>query len=360
MSHSTSLKIGDRRIALDAPTYFIADIASNHDGDLARAKELIWKSKDAGADAVKFQHFLASRIVSDSGFRELGSQVSHQAGWSKSVYEVYEQYELDREWNAELAEEAKAAGADFMTTPYDREAVDQLGPLVPAFKIGSGDLSWTEMLRYIAAYGKPVILATGASTMEEVEVAVEAILVENGDLVLLQCNTNYTGSSENFRFVNLRVLETFAQRWPGMVLGLSDHTPGHAAVLGAVALGARVVEKHFTDDTSREGPDHPFSLDPTTWAEMVNRTRELEAAFGDGHKRVELNEAETVVIQRRCLRAARQLAAGAVLTAEDLIALRPAPDGALSPARIDEVLGGRLTRALEAEEPLHLADVTRS
>ena len=131
----------------------------------------------------------------------------------------------------------------------------------------------------------------------------------------MQCNTNYTGSLENFSHINLNVLKTYASMWPDVVLGLSDHTPGHATVLGAVALGARAVEKHLTDDRNREGPDHRFSMDPSGWRDMVDRTRELERALGSGDKRVAGNERETVVIQRRCLRAARDIAAGEIISA---------------------------------------------
>jgi sialic acid synthase SpsE len=163
----------------------------------------------------------------------------------------------------------------------------------------------------------------------------------------MQCNTNYTGSMENFRFVKLNVLRTFASMYPGLVLGLSDHTPGHASVLGAVAIGARAVEKHFTDDRRREGPDHLFSLDPAAWREMVDRTRELEYAMGDGNKIVEPNEKETVVIQRRSLRAARDLPAGTAIARGDLEALRPAPPDAVFPYQQDMVLGRKLLRDLK-------------
>ena len=135
--------------------------------------------------------------------------------------------------------------------------------------------------------------------MDEVDRAVQMGLSINPQLALLQCNTNYTGSIENFRFIQLNVLKSFSAMYPGLTLGLSDHTPGHSCVLGAVALGARIIEKHFTDDVSRSGPDHKFSLDPTSWTEMVTRTRELEYALGNGIKRVEFNELETVVVQRQ-------------------------------------------------------------
>jgi sialic acid synthase SpsE len=357
MRYATSFLIGTREIALDHPTYFIADIAANHDGDLARAKDLVALAKEAGADAVKFQHFAADKIVSDVGFRQLGAQIAHQASWGKSVFEVYRQYSIDRGWDRILVETARAAGIDWMTTPYDREAADAVAELLPAFKIGSGDITWLEAIEHIARKGKPVLLATGAAALAEVEAAVETVLAHNRCLCLLQCNTNYTGSLENLRHVNLRVLASYAVHWPGLPLGLSDHTPGHATALGAIALGARVIEKHFTDDTARAGPDHGFSMTPATWREMVLRARELEAALGDGIKRIESNEREAAIVQRRCLRLVRDLPAGTVLAREHLAALRPAPEGALPPSSIAAVLGRRLARARAAGTELRWSDL---
>ncbi|MGF1455417.1 MAG: N-acetylneuraminate synthase family protein [Alphaproteobacteria bacterium] len=360
MRYDTSFRVNARTIAADQSTYFIADIAANHDGDLERAKALIWLAKDAGADAAKFQHFQAARIVSDRGFRRLGNQLGHQAGWNKSVFEIYEDYSLNRDWNEVLAATAAEAGIDFMTTPYDQEATDSIAPLVPAFKIGSGDITWTDAIAHIAAKGIPVFLATGASTLADVERAVDRVLRHNRKLCLMQCNTNYTGRIENIRHVNLRVLQHYAMVWPGLPLGLSDHTPGHATVLGAVALGARAVEKHFTDDSGRSGPDHPFSMTPEAWRTMVARTRELEAALGDGIKRIEENERETAVIQRRALHAARDLAPGHVLQREDLEALRPAPVGAFAPYEAEALPGRVLTTAKEKGEPLFAQDLESS
>ncbi|MCW5632458.1 MAG: N-acetylneuraminate synthase family protein [Rubrivivax sp.] len=354
------IRIAGRVLALDAPTYFIADIAANHDGDLERAKALIWQAKEAGADCAKFQHFKAEKIVSDRGFKALakeGARLGHQAAWDKPVFDVYRAYELNREWNEELAATARAAGIHFMTTPYDEDAVASVDALVPAWKIGSGDITWTEFIRQVAGTGKPLLLATGASTMVDVERAVRTVLAVNRQLVLMQCNTNYTGSLENFRHINLNVLKTYAARYPGVLLGLSDHSPGHATVLGAVALGARAVEKHFTDDNTRVGPDHGFAMNPATWREMVDRTRELETALGDGIKRVEANEVQTAVLQQRCLRARRDLAAGTVLTMDDLEPLRPAPAGAARPYELSSLLGRRLRSACAFGEALALDDV---
>ena len=150
-----------------------------------------------------------------------------------------------------------------------------LAPHVPAFKVGSGDIDWLEALEQMARHGKPMIIATGASSIEDVQRAVRCVSPLNRQLVLMQCNTNYTASPGNFDHIHLNVLKTYGTMFPDVILGLSDHTSGHATVLGAVALGARVIEKHFTDDNNREGPDHRFAMDPDTWRDMVDRTREL-------------------------------------------------------------------------------------
>lgn len=338
------IQIGSRRISAHDPTYFIADIAANHDGRLDRALRLIELAAEAGADAAKFQHFRAPKIVSKEGFEALGMQVSHQAKWQKSVFQVYQDASVDWDWTETLKRACDDSGIHFFSAPYDIEAVDMLDRFMPAYKIGSGEITWIEQLEYIAGKEKPVLLATGASDLGEVQRAVDAILKINPQLLLMQCNTNYTGSLENFRYVNLNVLTTFRAMYPDLVLGLSDHTPGHATVLGAVALGARAIEKHFTDDRSREGPDHAFAIDPGTWREMVDRTRELEFALGTGNKVVEENEQQTVVLQRRCLRAGRDLKSETVISRADIEPLRPAPVDSISPDHLTSVLGRQLRR----------------
>jgi N-acetylneuraminate synthase len=336
------IRIGSHVIGENHPTYFIADIAANHDGSLERAKLLIRLAKEAGADAAKFQNFRAPKIVSDYGFRSLGGQQSHQASWKKPVFEVYQSASIPLTWSEELKACCDEVGIDYFSSPYDSDAIDMLEPYMPAYKIGSGEITWTEALERMASKGKPVILATGASDIGEVQRAVHAILAINPQLVLMQCNTNYTASLENFAHIHLRVLQTYRMMFPEVVLGLSDHTPGHATVLGAVALGARAVEKHFTDSNDREGPDHKFALNPADWADMVENTRRLERALGSGDKFVAANEQETVVLQRRCLRAAANLKAGDILTRESLDVLRPAPRDAIMPYDLELVLGKRL------------------
>lgn len=356
MHYNSVVFIGKREISLIKPTYFIADIASNHDGDLERAKKLIYLAKKSGADAVKFQHFKAEKIVSDYGFKHLGKQKSHQAKWKKSVFEIYKQYECDRDWIHELIQTARKVQIDFFTTPYDFEAVELFDLYVPAYKIGSGDITWIEIVETIAKKRKPVILSTGASNMQDVARAVNAILRYNRQIILLQCNTNYTGKKENFKFVNLKVLSTFQKKYPNMILGLSDHTPDHAAVLGAIALGARVIEKHFTDDNKRIGPDHPFSLNPKTWRDMIDKSRELELSLGDGIKKIEDNEKETVIIQRRALRLVRNLKAGSKIRAKDLVSLRPAPRGSLAPYLKQNIIGKTLKKSKIAQDVLFTTD----
>jgi len=351
------IKIGNNLIGLNHPTYFIADISANHDGSLERAIMLIKLAKEAGADAAKFQNFRAPKIVSDYGFKAMQGQVSHQANWKKSVFEVYSDASIPFDWTPILKEECDKVGIDYFSSPYDFEAVDYLDPFVPAHKIGSGDVDWIEMLEHIARKGKPVILSTGAATIGDVDRAVNCVLAINEQLVLMQCNTNYTASPVNFEHINLRVLDTYRTMFPGVVLGLSDHTHGHATVLGSVALGARVIEKHFTDDTSRVGPDHPFSMTPATWREMVDRTRELEKALGSPDKKISGNEMDTTVVQRRCLRAARDIKAGETFTREMIDVLRPATPGAIKPYEIQAVIGTRALHDLPSGKELRWTDL---
>jgi sialic acid synthase SpsE len=329
------IKIGKKIIGDGQPAYIIAEVGSNFDGSKDRAKLLIELAKECGADAVKFQCFRADKIVSAEGFE--GLKCGFQANWDKSVYEVYQAAEFPREWHEELFEYAQKAGIDFLSSPYDREAVDILDGLgVAVFKIGSGDITWPEMLRYIAGKGKPVILGTGASNMEEIDKAVLTIREEgNEEIVLLQCVTNYPSSFES---ANIRAMVTMAQEYDVLV-GYSDHTPGSIVALGAVALGACVIEKHFTDDKRRKGPDHPFAMDAKDMKEMVDSIRTLEKALGDGVKELYEEENQTVVLQRRCLRAREDIAKGVVITENMIDVLRPAPKDGLYPEYKNMVVG---------------------
>jgi N-acetylneuraminate synthase len=353
-----SIKIGKSIIGDGYPLYFIADIAANHDGDIDRAFRLIELAKEAGADAAKFQNFQASKIVSKIGFESLGGQLSHQKSWKKSVYEIYEDASVSYDWTPLLKKKCDEIGIEYFTSPYDFHSVDKVDPYVNVYKIGSGDISWPEIIEYIAKKGKPVLIATGASSMEDVKRAMSTLSNHAQKIVLMQCNTNYTASLENFKYVNLNVLKRYAKEYPDTILGLSDHTPGHATVLGAVAFGARVFEKHFTDDNSREGPDHKFAMNPKTWRDMVDRANELYNALGDGIKRIEDNERDAAVVQRRSLRAAKDLNEGQFISANDLEALRPIPKDGIPPYELNSILGRKLKLSLKKGEHItqnHLA-----
>ncbi|MBT5188076.1 MAG: N-acetylneuraminate synthase, partial [Kordiimonadaceae bacterium] len=339
-----SIQILDKKIGREHPVYFIADIAANHDGDLQRAKDLIYRAAEAGANAAKFQNFRAETIVSDLGFRALGDKFSHQAKWEKSVFDVYKAASLPLEWTPVLNETCIDAGIHYFTAPYEIEMVAGLSEYVCAWKIGSGDITWIEHIKNIARLGKPVMLATGAAGWDDVQRAVTAVFSETNNLVLMQCNTNYTGSRENFRYIGLNVLKEYAREFPEAILGLSDHTPGHTTVLGAVTLGARVIEKHFTDNVEREGPDHAFSMDPISWRHMVLATEDLDAALGDTKKRVMENERETVILQRRAVRAGRKISAGEEVSKDMLVCLRPCPTDGIPPFQDELIIGRRVKK----------------
>lgn len=352
MKFNKKFKIGKTEIALNKPTYFIADVGANHDGNINRAKKLIKLCAMNGANAVKFQHFSAKTIVSDFGFKNLKSKQSHQSKWKKSVFETYQDASINLKWTYALKLECKKYNIDFFTSPYSLKLVDYVNKYICAYKIGSGDISWHEIIEKISGKKKPVLLATGASTLREVYDAVKLICKKNNKIVIMQCNTNYTADKNNFNFVNLKVLETYRKKFPNAILGLSDHTHGHSTVLGAVTLGARVVEKHFTDDNKRYGPDHKFAMNPKTWREMVEATRELEASFGDGVKRIEKNEKQTVVIQRRSIRSSRDLQKGHVITKKDLVFLRPYPKNSLNPYNYKILIGKKLRYKIKKHECL--------
>jgi N-acetylneuraminate synthase len=335
------ITIADRKIGLNRPTYFIADIAANHDGNLDRAIELIRMAAEAGAEAAKFQNFRAPKIVSDYGFKALGGQQSHQAEWRKSVYEVYDDASIPFEWTPILKDACDEFNIHYFSSPYDFEAIEMLDDYVPAYKAGSGLMSWPAALVRMAKFGKPILISTGAADISDVVRAMRAVNAVNNQIVLMQCNTNYTAADSNYDHLNINVLKTYAALFPDVVMGLSDHTHSPAPVVGAVALGARVIERHFTDNNDREGPDHKFAMNPENWADMVQQVRILERTLGSTDKFVTGSEQETYVLQRRCLRATREIKAGETITAEMVEPLRPATEEAIMPWDLDNLVGKR-------------------
>lgn len=351
------IKIGRETISKYSKPYFIADIAANHDGDLNRAYKLIELAKEAGADAAKFQNFKANTIVSRNGFDSMKGKSTHQASWSKSVYEVYQDASVLDEWTEKLKSKCDEFEIEYMTSPYDYESVDWAENYLNAYKIGSGDITWIEMLEYIAKKNKPVILATGASNLVDVRRAVRAIQKHNDQLILMQCNTNYTASKDNMKYINLNVLKTYNDLFPECILGLSDHTLGHTTVLGALALGATVFEKHFTDDNNRTGPDHKFAMNPITWREMVDCSKELYYALGDGIKKIEENEKESVIVQQRAVYTRMHLNEGDIITNEMIYPLRPIKENAILPYDIGKLIGKKVNKNILPDRCLTWEDI---
>jgi len=357
------LSIGNRIIGPGNPAYIIAEIGSNFDGDLDRAKALARKCKDAGADAYKIQNFLAPKIVSAEGFKDL--QVAFQKKWKKPVVEVYKAAEFPRERVKELADHCEGIGIDFLSSPYDEEAVDLLEAIdISAHKIGSGEIDNLEFLTHVAKTGKPVILSTGAATLPEIEVAVKTIRdTGNSKIILLQCVTNYPAPVADS---NLRAMVALGEKFD-VLYGYSDHTIGEeqggddplhgvTVPLGAVALGACVVEKHVTDDPMRTGPDHPFAMTiDGNFKQMCEAIRAIEKALGDGEKRLMPSEKETVIIQRRGMYARRAIQAGEKITRDMIEFLRPAVG--LKPRDILRVVGATATRGIAAGEPIKDNDI---
>ncbi len=358
----TEIRIGSHIIGPGHPCYIISEIGSNFDGDLQRAKDLAKLSKELGADAFKIQNFLAPKIVSNAGFKNL--QVAFQSKWDKPVVEVYRKAEFPREWIQEVADYCKEINIDFFSSPYDIEAVDQLEQIgVQAHKIGSGEIDNLEFLAYVARTGKPMIIGCGAATMEEIEAAVKTIRGEgNEKIILLQCVTNYPSPIKDSNILAMNALKDAF----GVQVGYSDHTIGAAGgaddplngltvPLGAVALGACMIEKHFTDDRTRKGPDHPFAMNPVEFKAMVDGIRAMEQALGDGQKKLMPSEQQTVIIQRRGIYAIRDIAPGEVITRDMVEFLRPAVG--LRPPEIGRVVGHSLNKAVAAGEPLKAEDL---
>jgi len=315
------IKIGNKYIGENHPTYFIAEIGGNFDGDLDKAKRLISAAKESGADCAKFQTFSTPRIVSEGGFSHMQLKGVH-GSWGRTVSEVFKDAEFPIAWHKEIADYCKSIDIDFSTAPYFKEAVDLCVDLdVPFIKIGSGEITWLEMLDYIARKGIPLMLATGDATFAEIDEAVRTIeAAGNKNLVLMQCITNYPSKIDS---ANVNVLKTYQSAFD-LLTGYSDHSPGHVVALAATVIGGRVIEKHFTLNKKDKGPDHPHSMEPQEFKFMVDSIREVERAMGSTRKEVVAEEAETVFVQRRCLYAKRDITRGHIMNAEDIDVLRPA------------------------------------
>ena len=327
------MKIGG--IDINQKIMIVAEIGNNHEGDVGRAEEMICRAADAAADAVKIQTIIPERLVAPD-------QTSRLAQLKR--------FEVDVSAHKRLAAVAKRAGVLFLSTPFALSAVELLDPLVPAFKIASGDNDFMPLLERVAATGKPIILSTGLATLEEVAAARDAIEVVwqqrciDPGLVFLHCVSAYPTPAAD---ANLRAIRELARL--GRPVGYSDHVLGLEAAVASVALGARVIEKHFTlSKTQSEFRDHALSADPREFRELVERVRVLEYMLGDGVKRVMPSENTNLAVARRSICAARALPKGHVVEFVDLDWLRPA--GGLPPSQSNWVVGKRLTRSVKAGE----------
>jgi N-acetylneuraminate synthase len=337
------MKIGGKD--LSEGTFVIAEAGSNHNGDLDTAKELIDVAAEAGADAVKFQTFRAEDLyVQDTGEEEYFDN-------DKSIYETMESMEMPYEWIPKLHDYCEDAGVLFMSTPFDERSADELDEFVPAYKIASYTMSHHPFLRHLASKNKPIIISTGAHELDEVRESVE-VLRDAGaeDIVLLHCVASYPTPPES---ANVRAVETLRDEF-GVPTGLSDHTLDPVtAPSAAVALGASVVEKHFTLDNSMEGPDHEFALEPDELDEMVTAIRETEKVLGSGEVDVLDAEEELHEIARRRIHAARDIESGETISEEDVEVLRSGKrKKGLEPKHYENVLGMKAKKIIKKGEGL--------
>jgi N-acetylneuraminate synthase len=342
----SDFSVGGHRVGAGARTFVVAEAGVNHNGDITLGLALIDAAAAAGADAVKFQTFSTDAIVSRAA-PKAGYQVETTGG-AESQHEMLARLELSSDDFARLQERCAKRGVVFFSAPFDEASADALERLgVTLYKIPSGEITNLPFLRHVARKGRPMIVSTGMSTLEEVVAAVAAIR-ESGDppVALLQCVSAYPAPPAD---MNLRAMDTLRERF-GVPVGLSDHTLGLEVALAAVARGAAIVEKHLTLDKALPGPDHRSSLDPGEMAALVRGIRTVEAALGDGLKRPTPSEADTRRVARKSLVAARALRAGERLTAEAVRIKRPGTG--IPPADLERALGRRLRRDVAADEVL--------
>lgn len=339
----TALHIGERAIGDEHPVYVIAEACVNHNGDFDVALELIDRAAEAGADAVKFQlHYPEHEML-----RELPGS----SNFDKPLLDILRETHLTEEQHAALRDRCAERGVDYLCTAYCREAADAIAEIgVPAFKIGSGEGTNLPLLRWIARHGRPILVATGMAEREEVDRTVETLRSTDVPFAIFHCTSEYPPVYED---INLGLIPEYRERY-GVVVGHSDHTPDITTALGAVALGAAMVEKHFTLDRDQEGPDHKVSLEPGELAELVRRIRVMEAARGRS-KQVYEREREIRAWAHHSVVTLRPVAAGEHFTEENVWVKRPGVG--IPAADLDRVLGRRAFRDLPADALLSWEDL---
>ncbi len=351
MTAGTSYQIADRRVGEGCPCFVIAEVGVNHNGQLDLALQAIDVAAEAGADAVKFQTFRADRLVTRSAPQAKYQQ--QNTGNQQSQFQMLQALELSDDDHRAILERCRQRNIIFMSTPFDEQSADFLHQLdMPVFKVPSGELTNLPFLKHLAGFGRPLIVSTGMSTLGEVEAAVRTIEdCGNRQIILLHCVSNYPAAPAE---VNLRAMLTMRAAFE-LPVGYSDHTLGTAVGISSVALGACVVEKHFTLNRSLPGPDHQASAEPEELKQLIGGIRTIEVALGDGRKKPTESERDTAQVARKSLVAAVDIPAGTQLT-ESLIAVRR-PGTGLPPAMKPHLLNRRLVTSLAAGDLLRLEDV---
>ncbi len=346
----TKVRIGERWVGDGEPAYIVAEAGSNHNGSFEQALRLIDVAADAGADAVKFQQFKAAKLYPRS------AGASDYLNTSRAIYDIIRDMETPDDWVPKLAGHCRRRGLAFLSSPFDEESADLLDPWVPAFKVASYEMTHAPLLRHIARKGKPMIVSTGAAILDEVLHSVEIIRAEgNEQVVLLQCTAKYPTPLDA---VNARALVSLRDA-TGLPTGLSDHSrdPVVAPVV-AVALGACLIEKHFTLSNRLPGPDHEFAVEPEELRMLVRRVREAEQALGHGRKETLPEEEELRAFARRSIFAVREIRPGEQLSGENVAVLRCGKLGfGLPPEALDRVMGRTAARSIAAESLIKLEDL---
>jgi N-acetylneuraminate synthase len=331
---------------MNAPqrTFIIAEAGVNHNGSIETALSLVDEAHRAGADCIKFQTFRARKLLTRSAVKAEYQKQTTAA--DESQYEMIRKLELSEADHRLLIERCRECGVEFLSSPFDEESADLLESLgVARFKVPSGEMTNLPFLRHLARKQKPLILSTGMSTLGEVEAAVSTMRAAGNDRVtLLHCVTEYPAP---FDQINLRAMRTLSLSF-GLPVGYSDHTPGIEIAVAAVALGAKVIEKHFTLDRNMEGPDHRASLEPQELRQMVRSIRNVEASLGSGIKAPAACEIANRSVARKSLVAARSIRKGRRLAAADIAVKRPGHG--VQPQDIDKVIGLEVTCDLDADE----------
>ncbi len=340
-----AITIAGRRIAADAPPYVIAELSANHNGSLDTALAIVDAAKAAGADAVKLQTYRPDTITLDSNAP--GFVIEGGLWHGQRLYDLYQQAHMPWDWHAALFARARAIGLTIFSSPFDHTAVDLLEDLgAPAYKIASFEAVDLPLIRYAAATGKPMIISTGMANADEIDEAVDAARAGGcRELALLHCVSGYPAPAADY---NLRTLRDMIGRW-GVVTGLSDHTLDNTTAIAAVALGAALIEKHFTLDRAGGGPDDSFSLQPAELAQLCQGAHTAWSALGQvdyGRKSSEIGNAQF----RRSLYFVKPLKAGATITADAVRSVRPGYG--LAPKNWDAVVGRRAARDIAINTPV--------